>query len=105
MSALSEVKLIVRGIAVWFAWFLLTAEPTHGNSYGDLRRLTPKQFAAHLAPLALVVGVGAHLATSVPSGFGAVWAVGTVVWIAGAVGLVATTMVMSRLIDIHLTYA
>jgi uncharacterized membrane protein (DUF485 family) len=104
MSALREVQLIARGIGVWVVWVLLTGDVTHDNSYGDLRRLSLREFAAHLAPMVLVVGVGVHLVVNVPSGFGAVWLAGSVVWFGAALALVATTLVLSWLIDIHLTY-
>lgn len=105
MSALQEVKLVLHGAAVWLAWFLLTAEFSHGRTYGELRRLTPRQFAVQVAPIALVAGAGVHLYLNVPPGFVAFWSSGIALGVAAGGTLVLSTVVLTRAIDVWHTYA
>lgn len=104
MSALREVRHIARDTAVWFTWFLLTLEVSHGRSYGDLRRLTPRELLVRLAPIALVVPVATHFAVNTPPGFRYMFAAGGGLGLAMGGTLVGSTLVVSKLVDISFTY-
>lgn len=104
MSALREVQHITRDAAVWFTWFLLTLQVSHGRSYGDLRRLTPRKLFVHVAPIALVVPVAAHLFVNAPPGYRYMFAAGGGLGLAMGGTLVASTLVVTKLIDISFVY-
>lgn len=104
MSALREVRHITRDAAVWFTWFLLTLKVSHGRTYGDLRRLTPRRLLVRVAPIALVLGVAAHVFVNTPPGFRYMFAAGGGLGIATGGTLVGSTLVVSKLVDISFTY-
>jgi len=104
MSALREVQHITRDVAVWLTWFLLTLEVSHGRSYGDLRRLTPRALGLRLAPILVVVPVAAHLYVNAPPGYRFMFAAGGGLGLAMGGTLVGATLLVSKLIDISFTY-
>ncbi|MFC3476150.1 hypothetical protein [Halobacterium litoreum] len=101
MSALTDLRHIVRGVAVWAVWVVLTGRVNHDRTYGQLRRLTPKQLLAHALPLVLVAGVAVHLALNMPTEFKVVLTMGS----AMGVALGGTLVVGTLLLDWHLTHA
>jgi len=105
MSALTDIRHIVRGSAVWLVWLVLTGRAAHNRTYGDLRRLTPRKLLAHAAPLLLVTGVAVHLALNMPTEFKAMLTMGGGLGLALGGTLVASTLVLSRVLDWHLTHA
>jgi len=104
MSALREVQHIARDVAVWLTWFVLTLQVSHGRSYGDLRRLTPRELALHAAPIVLVVPVAAHLYVNTPPGYKFMFAAGGAMGLAMGGTLVAATLVITKAIDVSFTY-
>lgn len=54
--SLQRARGTARGIAVWFAWFLLTGYLTHDRSYGELKRLDRWVVLRQLSFLAFTVG-------------------------------------------------
>src|SRR6056297_3359139 len=104
MSALRELRYIVRDVAVWVTWFVLTLRLSHGRTYGDLRRLSSRQLAIHVAPIAVVGSVAVHLHLNMPSGLKWVLAAGGSMGLALGGSLVLSTVVVSRLIDLSFTY-
>jgi len=104
MSALREMRHIARDVTVWVAWFVLTLRLSHGRTYGDLRRLGPRQWAIHLAPMAVVGSVAVHVHLNMPTGLKWVLAAGGSMGVALGGSLVLSTVVVSRLIDLSFTY-
>ena len=104
MSALRELRYIVRDVAVWVVWFVLTLRLSHGRTYGDLRRLGPRQLAIHVAPIAIVGSVAVHFHLNMPPGFKWVLAAGGSMGLVLGGSLVLSTVVVSRLIDLSFTY-
>ncbi|MFB6072579.1 MAG: hypothetical protein ABEJ88_06385 [Halobacterium sp.] len=104
-AVLHELRAIFRDAGTWLAWFVLTGQLSHDKTYGDLRRLTPKTLAAHLAPMALVLGTVGHFWFNTPPGFEYYILAALGVGI-GTLGLLVTiSFVASRVVDVSLTYA
>jgi len=104
MSALREVRHITRDVAVWAVWAVLTLRLFHGRTYGELRRLGPRQLVVHVAPIAVVGSLAAHLHVNMPSSFKWVLAAGGSMGLVLGGSLVVSTVVVSRLVDISFTY-
>jgi hypothetical protein len=104
MSALRELGHVTRDVAVWVAWFVLTLKPSHDRTYGELRRLGPRQLLIHLAPMALVGGVALHLHVNMPYGFKWVLAAGGSMGLVLGGSLVLSTVAVTRVIDLSFTY-
>ncbi|SEV95427.1 hypothetical protein [Halobacterium jilantaiense] len=104
MSALREVQHITRDVAVWFTWFLLTLKVSHGRSYGDLRRLTLVQWLAYVAPLLAVTSVATYVYLNAPPGYRFMFAAGGGLGLATGGTLVASTLLVTKLVDISFTY-
>jgi hypothetical protein len=104
MSVLREVRRIARDVAVWVAWFVLTLRVSHGRTYGDLRRLGPRQLAIHVAPIAVVGGVAYHFHMNMPPAFKWFLAAGGSMGLVLGGSLVLSTVVVSRLVDLSFTY-
>ena len=104
MSALREARHITRDVLVWATWVVLTLRLSHGRTYGDLRRLGPRQLAIHVAPIAIVGSVAVHFYLNMPTGFKWILAAGGGMGLMMGGSLVLATVVVSRLVDLSFTY-
>lgn len=62
-----QVRHIIRDILVWAIWTLLKGTPFHGQSYGDLRRLSVGELLVHLIQMGVAVSGVAWLYVSMPN--------------------------------------
>ena len=104
MAVLRELRHIARDVAVWATWVVLTLRLSHGRTYGDLRRLGPVELVAHVAPIAIIGGLAAHLYVNMPPEFTWVLAAGGSIGLFTGGALLVVTVVVSRLVDLSFTY-
>ncbi|WP_336036788.1 hypothetical protein [Halobacterium yunchengense] len=92
-------------VAAWLLWLPLTGDLRHGRTYGELRRLRPREVLVLLVPLGCYALVGGWLYLAFPPELYA-WA-GAVVVTGLVLGgtLVASTVVTAKVADWALVYA
>ena len=94
-------QLYYLGLSVlgWFLWLPFTGNPRHDRTWGELKRLRPREVAVMLVPLACYAGIGVWVYLFFPRGLyvwaGSVYAIGLL--LGGSV--IAFTVVTTKIID------
>jgi hypothetical protein len=101
---LSQLRHIIRDVLVWATWTILKGTPFHDQTYGDLRRVSPREFGKHVLTMALGLAGAVWLYVFMPSFLHGLY-VGMLFMFAFTVlALVFSTFTLTWLLDRRLTY-
>lgn len=104
-SKVRQLYYIGLRVLAWVLWLPFTGNPRHDRTWGELKRLSPRQAALMLVPLACYAVVGTWLYLFFPQELyvwaGSTWATG--VLLGGS--LIAFTTGVTKFIDWRLARA
>jgi hypothetical protein len=104
-SKLRQLHYLGLHVMGWLLWLPFTGNLRHGRTWGEFKRLHPRQAAVMLVPLACYVGVGTWLFLYFPKELylwaGSVYATGLV----AAGSLITFTVALRKFLDWRLTRA
>ncbi|WP_232701582.1 hypothetical protein [Halobacterium wangiae] len=104
-STVKQLHYLGLRVLAWVAWLPFTGNLRHGRTWGELKRLRPREVVVLLVPLACYAGVATWLYLFFPVELyvwtGSVWGVG--VLLGGS--LIAFTTGLTRVIDWQLARA